>query len=513
MKINQLKLGSILSYVQMALNVLINLIYTPIMIRFLGQGEYGLYQTVVSTISMLSILSLGFNAGYIRYYAKYKSENNWEAIHKLNGLFLVIFSVIGAVGCVCCLYLTFHLDLIFASGLTSEEYAIARVLMFLQTVNLTVTFPMSVFQSIITVHEKFVVLKLLGMLKTVGIPLISLPLLLAGFRSIALVAVTVGISLFTDILYLYYVLHVLKEKFAFRHFESGVFKDLFIFTCFIAINLIVDQINLNIDKVLLGRFRGTTATAIYSIGFTIYQMYQMFSSSISSVFTPRIHCIVNRTKNDPALMEKQLTEIFIRVGRIQYLVLGLVATGIIFFGKTFIVRYWVGSGYEESYYVALLLVLPASIALIQNLGIEIQRAQNKHRFRAIAYLIMAVVNLVLSIFLCQWYGPIGSAVGTAISLILANGLLINIYYHKKCHVNILAFWKTTLRMSVGLILPVGCGILINIYCDMSRIVLFLLEIVLYTVVYVVSMWLFSMNRYEKDLVLKPVKGLLAKVKT
>ena len=212
-------------------------------------------------------------------------------------------------------------------------------------------------------------------------------------------------------------------------------------------------------------------------------------------------------------MEKQLTEIFIRVGRIQYLVLGLVATGIIFFGKTFIVRYWVGSGYEESYYVALLLVLPASIALIQNLGIEIQRAQNKHRFRAIAYLIMAVVNLVLSIFLCQWYGPIGSAVGTAISLILANGLLINIYYHKKCHVNILAFWKTTLRMSVGLILPVGCGILINIYCDMSRIVLFLLEIVLYTVVYVVSMWLFSMNRYEKDLVLKPVKGLLAKVKT
>lgn len=512
MKVNQLKLGSILSYVQMALNVLINLIYTPVMIRFLGQGEYGLYQTVVSTISMLSVLSLGFNAGYIRYYAKYKSENNREAIHKLNGLFLVIFSVIGAVGCVCGLYLTFHLDLIFASGLTSEEYAIARVLMLLQTINLTVAFPMSVFQSIITAHEKFVVLKLLGMLKTVGSPLISLPLLLAGFRSIALVAVTVGISLFTDILYLYYVLHVLKEKFVFRHFESGVFKDLFIFTSFIAINLIVDQINLNIDKVLLGRFRGTTATAIYSVGFTIYQMYQMFSSSISSVFTPRIHGIVNRTKNDPVMMEKQLTEIFIRVGRIQYLVLGLVATGIIFFGKTFILQYWVGSGYEESYYVALLLVLPASIALIQNLGIEIQRAQNKHRFRAIAYLIMAVVNLVLSIFLCQWYGPIGSAVGTAISLILANGLLINIYYHKKCHVNVLAFWKTILRMSVGLILPVGCGILINIYCDMSRIVLFLLEIVLYTVVYVVSMWLFSMNRYEKDLVLKPVKGLLAKVK-
>ena len=29
------------------------------------KNEYGLYQTVASTISMLSILSLGFNSGYI----------------------------------------------------------------------------------------------------------------------------------------------------------------------------------------------------------------------------------------------------------------------------------------------------------------------------------------------------------------------------------------------------------------------------------------------------------------
>ena len=72
---NQLKAGVILSYLQMALNIIIGLAYTPIMIRTLGQSEYGLYNTISSTISMLSILSLGFNSGYIRYYAKYKKEN------------------------------------------------------------------------------------------------------------------------------------------------------------------------------------------------------------------------------------------------------------------------------------------------------------------------------------------------------------------------------------------------------------------------------------------------------
>ena len=68
----QLKIGSLLSYVQMIIGVLIGLAYTPFMLRTLGQSEYGLYNTVSSTISVLSILSLGFNASYIRYFTKYK---------------------------------------------------------------------------------------------------------------------------------------------------------------------------------------------------------------------------------------------------------------------------------------------------------------------------------------------------------------------------------------------------------------------------------------------------------
>ena len=66
-KINQIKIGAVLSYLQIGLSVVISLIYTPVMLRLLGQSEYGLYSTVSSTIAMLSILSLGFNSSYIRY--------------------------------------------------------------------------------------------------------------------------------------------------------------------------------------------------------------------------------------------------------------------------------------------------------------------------------------------------------------------------------------------------------------------------------------------------------------
>lgn len=505
----QIKFGAILSYLQMFLSIIVGLAYTPVMIRLLGQSEYGLYNTVSSTISMLSILSLGFNGSYIRYYAKYKKDGDTESIYKLNGLFLIIFIIIGIIGLLCGLFLSFNLDFVFKDGLTSSEYQTARTLMLLLTINLTLMFPMSVFSTIISAHERFVFLKLLGMIKTVVSPLVTLPLLLIGYKSVAMVAVTVSVSLLVDIVYVIFVFAKLKQKFIFRRFEKGLFKSLFIFTSFIAINVIVDQINLNIDKLLLARFQGTAAVAVYSVGFLLQTYYQMFSTSISGVFAPRIHTIVNATDENPSERKKRLTELFIKVGRIQFLLLALVASGLIFFGQSFI-SFWAGEGYEDAYYVALLLILPLTVPLVQNLGIEIQRAENKHKFRSVVYLCMALLNLVLTIFLCQKYGVIGAAVGTAISLIVANGIIMNIYYHKKCDIDILKFWKNICRMSLGLIIPIICGILAEVFIEITSVWMLLGLIVAYCVIYALSMWFLGMNAYEKSLLQKPLKKLFGK---
>ena len=505
-RINQIKAGAIISYLNMALNVILGLLYTPFMIRYLGKSEYGLYNTVSSVISMLSILSLGFNAGYIRYYSKYKKEENNDKIYKLNGLFLIIFTIIGIVALACGLVISNNLGFVFDKGLTTEEYEIAKVLMLLLTVNLAISFPMSVFQNIISAHERFVFLKLLSIVRTLGGPLITLPLLLAGFRSIAMVSVTVGVSLVIDILYFFFVIFKLKQKFIFHGFERGLFKSMFVYTSFIAIELIVNQINLNVDKFLLGRYKGTVSVAVYSVGYTLYNYYMIISSSVAGFLTPRVHKIVSES-SDSAEKRLKISSLFNKVGRIQFLILGLVGSGIVFFGRPFI-HFWAGDGYGDAYYVTLLLVLPATIALVQNLGIEIQRALNKHQFRSIVYIIMALGNLVLSIFLCRKYGVVGAAVGTAISFVIANGLIMNIYYHKKCYIDILNFWKNILRMSLGLIIPIGCGILINLFVDIYNIWFMLLSIAGYTVVYCVSMWFLGMNNYERGLVLKPIKKIL-----
>lgn len=501
MKQNQLKWGAILSYIQMAMNVVIGLIYTPVMLRLLGQNEYGLYNTVSSTISMLGILNLGFGASYIRYYSKYKAKDDRDAIAKLNGLFLIIFTVIGIIALVCGLFLTQHLNLLFDSGLTEREYQTAKILMLLLTLRLAISFPLSVFTNIISAHERFIFLRICGMGSIVLSPLLSLLLLLAGYRSVAMVMISVVLGTLFDLICLFYTIVCLHQKFVFYHFEKGIVRSLFSYTFFIAINLIIDQINWNIDKMILARFKGTAMVAVYSVGYSLYSYYMSFSTNVSGVFIPRIHKIVSETEMDSKEQKAQLTKLFIKVGRIQFLILGLIASGLVFFGRQFIVYFWAGKEYEQSYEVMLLLVLPASIALIQNLGIEIQRAENRHHFRSIVYFFMALVNLGLSIVLCQRYGAIGSASGTALALILANGFIMNIYYHKHCNIDILLFWKNILRMVVGLVIPVAIGILINYFMECTTVFTFVLGVLLYIISYIISMWLLGMNSEEKNLIL------------
>lgn len=506
---NQLKIGSLLSYLQIGVGILVNLLYTPVMIRLLGQSEYGLYNTVASIISILSILSLGFNAGYIRYYSKYKKENDQESIYKLNGLFLIVFSIIGVVAFLCGLFLSQNIDMVFDKGLTPSEASTAKILMLLLAINLAVTFIMTVFSSIISANEKFIFLKLLGIVKIAGGPLVTLPLLLAGYASVAMVTATLCVNLFVDVCYFVYVIFVLKNKFVFRGFEKRIFRSLFCYTAFIAMNVIVDQVNWNLGKFLLGRFKGTEIVAVYSAGYALFQCYMMFSTAVSGLFTPRIHRIVVETENCQEQRKGKFTDLFTRIGRIQYLILALLATGLIFFGKPFI-GYWAGDGYGDSYYVVILFVLASTVPLIQNVGIEIQRALNKHQFRSIIYIFMAVLNLVSSIFLCQAYGAVGAAIGTSVALVVANGLIMNIYYHKKCNINILCFWKNILRQSLGLIIPVAFGVVIMLFVEITSVWALILWIGAYSVVYCVSMFFLGMNKYERGLILNPLRKVLGR---
>lgn len=494
------KLGVILQYAQMGLSILISFIYTPIMLSILGQSEYGIYNLANSIISYLSLLSLGFGASYIRFYSRYKKDNDEVGIKRLNGLFLIVFLIMGAVALFAGLVLSTNVSIFFNDTYTDADRETAHVLMIFMAVNLALSFPTSIFTSYVTSQEKFVFQKLLNTVKTVVSPLLTLPALLLGYGSIGMVVVTTVVTVCVDASNIIFCTTKLKMRFDVRHPNLKLLKEIALFSLFIAINDIIDKINYATDKVILGKICTSAAVAVYAIGSQIHTYYLQFSTAISNVFVPKINKIVV-SDLDESEKNKQLTFLFTKVGRVQFIILALILTGFIFFGKFFVLK-WAGEGYENSYYIALLLMSPAIVPLCQNVGIEIQRAKNKHQFRSLAYLGMAVINVVISIFMAMKWGEIGAAVGTTISIVLANGIVMNIYYQKALNINVIYFWKQIAKFIPALIIPIACGVCMMIFYTFHGIGDFIGLIVAYIVIYCISMYFLGMNKYEKGLIKK-----------
>ena len=491
---NQKKAGVLLSYGQTVLSTVISLVYTPVMLRLLGQSEYGTYTLVNGFISNLSLMSFGLGSAYVRYYTRAEARDGEDGVAHVNGMFMTIFLFIAAASLLVGGVLVANVHNIFAAKMTVKEVETARVLMALLVVNIAVSFPCSVFTSYITAKEKFLFQRVVSMVRTVLNPIVMLPLLLAGFGSISLVVVTLVLSAVTDTLSIAYCVKKLHMRLTFGRFNFPLLREMLGFSFFIFLNMIIDQINWTVDTTILGIVSGTAATAVYGVGSQIHRYYMTISTSISGVLVPQINRIVARGEGDDSL-----TRLFTRVGRIQFMLLMLVLTGFIFVGEPFI-EAWGGGEYEGAYPIALLLMAPVTVPLIQNLGIEIQRAKNMHQFRSKVYFVMALFNVAISIPLGMRYGGLGCAMGTAISMLLCNGLVMNWYYHTHIGLDMVYFWRRILSIVPALVPPVLLGLLalrLHSFTGYGGVLLFALP---YCAVYAASVYLLAMNEDERQMV-------------
>ena len=506
MKVNQLKAGVLLSYLSKGLSSVIELAYTPVMLRLLGQSEYGLYSLVSSVVGYLGLLTFGIGGAYLRFYSREKAAGDEDGVARLNGMFLLVFSVIGAAALAAGLVLAGNAALVFGGKLTAAEQGRAGLLLALLAINLAVSIPSGVFTSYVTAHEQYIFQRGLNIASSVLNPFLTLPLLLMGMGSLSLVLVSLGLTLATTAVNVVFCFRKLHIRFRLRGIRWGLLKEVYIFSAFLFLNQVIDQVNWSVDSIILGHVWGTAVVAVYGLASRINSIYLGFSTAISSVFAPRINRIVAEGEN----VDGQLLDLMIRVGRVQGLLLLLLLLGLTLLGRPFLL--WMGGSeaYLGSYPVMLLLVIPSTVPLVQNLGIEIQRAKNRHQFRSLIYSGMAAVNVVISLALARPFGAVGAAFGTAVSLVMANGFVMNWYYHRHLGLDMIAFWKGLGSLGRGAVLPIVYCLACGLALDLFRPLWFFAAGTGLVAVYALSMWRWGMNGEEKDLLRRPLMKLLKK---
>lgn len=506
MAVNQLKAGALLSYLSLGISNVIGILYTPFLLRMLGQSEYGLYSLVISVVAYLSVLDFGFGNAIVRYTAKYRAENKLEEIYSLLGMFLVIYSLIGLVAFCAGTVLYFNVENLFGNTMTLNELTRAKTLMLLMVFNVGITFPLSMFGAVITAYQDFVFQRLANILRVILQPLIMIPILLLGYKSIALVVVITVLNIAFLLVNCWYCFFKLHIKLHFNSFKWETLKELSNYSVWIFLAIIIDRIYWSTGQFVLGAFVGTASVAVFAIAIQLQGYYTGFSNALASVFLPKLTTMVSQNSSD-----KELSDLFVKIGRIQFLILGMILSGFILYGQSFIIL-WAGKNYEQSYLMTLLLMIPLTVPLIQCIGMTILQAQAKLKFRSYTYLIIAILSLFLSIPLAKQYGGIGCAIGTGLCLFLGNGIAMNIYYKKKIHLDISRFWREIGKMSIPMLpLMIAFALVETILSTQSLIVL-LIKMGIYCVLYIFVTDRFCMNGYERDLFRKPIQKLFKKVR-
>lgn len=504
---NELKVGVYLSYINLAISSLIPFIYTPVMLRILGQAEYGLYSLANSVVGYLSLLSFGFGSTIVRYIAKYKAEKRNKDAEEAYGFFLVLYSILAVIVLIGGILISLNVDIIFREGLSFSEINKMKLLVLIMALNVAISFPMSVFSSIAIAYEKYFFRKIMDIIATVAVPFANLVALYLGYATIGMaIAGTIVQCLIAPISILY-CNNNLKIKPRFVKLPKELIKEMLGFSIFVFIGSLVDMLFWATDKVILGMLASSTAVAIYNVGGTFNSMVMSVSTSISGVFTPRVTGMVVTNKS-----KEELSSLVIRIGRIQFLIVALVISGFTVLGKDFILL-WAGPEYEDAYWITVLTLFPMCIPLIQNIAKSIITAQNKHQFRAIVYLVIAIINVISTYLIVPYAGIIGAAFCSCVSYLLGQGLIMNIYYYKVTGLNIPLFWKNIFEMSIvpGVMMIVGFFFIKTVVVD--NWILFFGAVLLFSLCYAVLMYVFVMNEYEKDTICRPFTRMISKIKS
>lgn len=430
--------GILLGYANILTKNIVHLLYTPMLLSFVGQGDYGVFQSANSLVLSLTLLSFGFSSAYVRFYTQRFVAGDIQGIRELNGVYLLFYLIICAL--VVCMGLMFaaNSNVFFSQRFMPNEIVLAQRLMRIMSLNVAISLFSTVFDAFIIVHEEFAFQQTRQMIATIAAPVLAYLLLNCGRGAVGVAHAQLAISAWLLALNMRFTISHLGMRFVFNGMDFKTIKEIAAFSAWIFMNQICDLVNQNLPNVILGSQVGANVVAVFAVAVQIRTVFVSLSTTLSNVFVPHVNKLVVDYESDGIL-----TAILVRVGRYQMMLLSWVFGGFLVLGRYFI-TVWAGKAFINAYWMLLIMIPPLLVPLSQNIGIEIQKAKNMHHSRSVVYLIMAGVNVAITYYASPVLGYWAASAGYTVSIVFGSCVFMNWYYQAKVHLDMLRYWRQIL---------------------------------------------------------------------
>ena len=496
---NQIKVGALISYLALFLNIVTGLLYTPWMINTIGKADYGLFTLAMSVISLF-VFDFGLGSAITRFVSKFLAEGRQDKVDSLLGLVFKLYLFGDLLILLSLVVIYFFLPSIYL-GLTPEEMASFKLVYIIASMFSVVSFPFLPLNGIITSYEKFIQLKSCDLIhKLIIVGLMTACLLLGGgLFSLVIVNSVAGIIII--ILKVGVLGKTRISAIQWRYWDKALYKSVLSFSVWVTVVQLAQRCIFNIAPSILAAFATSTAITILGIAICLEGYTFSFASAINGMFLPRVSRMLT---NDN---KQELLDLMTRVGRIQIYIIGLLCIGFICVGREFI-QLWLGEGYEEVYSCALMIILPSFLQLPQEIGNTSVVAAGKVKQQAYAFMLMAAMNLLLAYPMTKYWGVEGLCCSIMIAY-LVRTLTMDYIFYKHIQINVFKFFRNSyLRILPSIALSIVLSLVLFEFLEDGGWYGFILKTLLCVLIYLLSVWVFAMNNYEKHLFALPINRIL-----
>ncbi len=498
MAVNQIKLGVIISYIALFVNILIGLVYTPWLISSIGKADYGLYTLAMSIISLLAF-DFGLGNATTKFVSQYLAEGRQDKVNSLMGviyrLYLYIDILILTVLCV----LYFFLPNIY-TGLTSEEQDKFSTIFLIAALYCVISFPFIPQNGILSSYEKFIQLKLCDLFHKIFIVISMSGCLLLGYGLFTLVFINALSGILTILLKQWVIIRDTPLSISSASWNKGELKSIFAFTMWVTIAALAQRLIFNVAPSILGMFADSQSIAILGVAITLESYVYLFANALNGMFLPKVSRMMIDDDSNAIL------DLMIKVGRIQIYIIGFIVIWLVAFGNHFI-SVWLDKSYSLVYWCLLLIILPSFLHLPQEIGLTYTIAANKVKHQSYIYLMMGVIAIGLSIPMAKVLGVLGLCFSIFVAYLFRT-ILLDIMFQKQLKLNILIFFKNSyVKLFIPLFIIAIISLLINLIPMLGWVGL-IVKSAIYSFAYLIIIILFGINEFEKQLFFKPIKKII-----
>lgn len=495
------KIGILVSFGMMLLEIVSALFLTPLLIRNFGQSEYGVYTLIISIASYLTLLDLGIGNSVVKYVSKHKANNQIAELNSFEGIITTFYVVIAIVTLAIGAILVTVFPNVFAKGFSADEIDLAQKLLSITVLNVAITLGTAGFYYTVIGDNNFLASKGVSLAATLLRITVSFIALMNGSTSLTIVIINTATNVGSRLIIVLYVLLKMKIRPSLKGVSKAQIKEVVFFSAFIFLQMLATQINSMTDNVLIGIVAtdASALLAVYGIGATLKQYVGTLGGAVNGVLMPSV---VKQVESNAS--SREIQEEMTRVGRIVFMLIGFAFCGFIICGREFI-QIWAGAGYEDSYPVAIILMSAYVVSLTQSIGTQYLWAMNKHKVQSIIQLAIVLINIVFTLLFMRWNILLGAAVGTFVSYLFGDVILMQILLKKVLGIKLGEYYRGLLKgLLPSMLISMAAGFAVGLF-DLGVTVSLLVKCVAMIVTFGICLLTFGFSKYERNLMRSIIK--------